>query len=246
MKPIYKICKKFWEPSQNLRSHDSKSLNSKYYDQKSHKKIKPKILENTDYDRVVKSSDRGTLGENNISNKNISNNTFSKTLNKTFNNNFNGASNIFNDSFSQTLGNDDYERIVKSSDRGTLGGNNTFNNNTFNDNPNNTYNSNFNGTSDIFKNSVSQTLGDDDYERVVKSSERGTLCGDKGYNCNNDINPFKYFHNSERGVKSNTGKEGYGIPDKNSNKLDELRVGKYNSSRQKCTSNSENSNNMSI
>ena len=82
----------------------------------------PRMLENTDYDRVVKSSDRGTLGENNISNKNISNNTFSKTLNRAFNNNFNGASNIFNDSFSQTLGNDDYERVVKRSDRGTLGG----------------------------------------------------------------------------------------------------------------------------
>ena len=58
----------------------------------------PRMLENTDYDRVVKSSDRGTLGENNISNKNISNKNY----------------------VSPTLDDNDYERVVKSSERGTV------------------------------------------------------------------------------------------------------------------------------
>ena len=75
MKPIYKICKKFWGPSQDLRSLDPSSLKSEFNAKKTHKKTKN--LEINDYDRVVKSSDRGTQGETNIL-KNIFNNTFDK------------------------------------------------------------------------------------------------------------------------------------------------------------------------
>merc|ERR1711895_170029 len=80
-KPIYKICKKFWGPSKNLRSLDSNSLKSKY-NNKTYKTI-PKTLKNNDYDRVVMSSDRGTLEKNNIP-KDNNNNTFYNKPNKNF------------------------------------------------------------------------------------------------------------------------------------------------------------------
>ena len=72
-----------------------------------------------------------------------------KKTNKTFNNIVDGVSNNGYNSFSQT-GNEDYERIVKSSDRGTGGEHNISDINIFNSNFNDTYNSNYGDTSNIF------------------------------------------------------------------------------------------------
>ena len=70
MKPIYKICKKFWEPFHNYESLNSKPYDLKSYDQKLHKKTKSQSLNPTGYERVVKSSERGTLGEDKSVKKN--------------------------------------------------------------------------------------------------------------------------------------------------------------------------------
>merc|ERR1711888_506578 len=56
MKPIYKICKKFWGPSRNLSSLEPNSLRSKYNNEL--KKSLPKKTLKNDYDRVVLGSDR--------------------------------------------------------------------------------------------------------------------------------------------------------------------------------------------
>ena len=120
LQPVYKICKKFWEPF-----HDS-DYNYKTFS-KNNNRSSSKYLPG--YERVVKSSERGTLGEY----YNYNYKTFSKNNNRS--------------SLKYLPG---YERVVKSSERGTLGDhyNYTFYNKIKNNN--NIYsNNNINGKNNI-------------------------------------------------------------------------------------------------
>ena len=201
LRPAYKICKKFWEPFHN----------SKYvYKNSSNNNAKSQFLYPPDYERVVKSSERGTLGDY-----------------KEYNdyNNYNN----FNKHNHLNVGNENKINNTSSNIKGYRGGSN--------------YNYVLNSNSRIYSNNNNKTSDLINYE-----SKMGCLKGHFNYKYKNNSDgkhPPRQSPNSERGDMGDLGGNGCRSNYRTINNVKGVGVGNYNSSRSKYSiSNERNNNNL--